>query len=37
MMMQGAMPDANANVSLSLYNGAHLAEFLAPDATRTVC
>ena len=29
MMMQGAMPDANANVSLSLYNGAHLAEFLA--------
>ena len=29
MMMQGAMPDANGNVSLSLYNGAHLAEFLA--------
>jgi len=29
MMMQGAMPDAQGNVSLSLYNGAHLAEFRA--------
>ena len=29
MMMQGAMPDTRGNVSLSLYNGAHLAEFLA--------
>ncbi len=29
MMMQGSMPDARGNVSLSLYNGAHLEEFLA--------
>jgi acyl CoA:acetate/3-ketoacid CoA transferase beta subunit len=29
MMMQGAMPDKNGNVSLSLYNGAHLEEFRA--------
>jgi acyl-CoA hydrolase len=27
MMVQGAMPDAEGNVSLSLYNGAHLEEF----------
>ncbi len=29
MMAPGAMPDAQGNVSLSLYNGAHLEEFLA--------
>ncbi len=29
MMTVGAMPDAQGNVSLSLYNGAHRAEFLA--------
>lgn len=29
MMTQGAMPDANGMVSMSLYNGAHLGEFLA--------
>jgi len=29
MMMQGAMPDADGNVSLSLYNGAHFDEYLA--------
>jgi len=29
MMTQGAMPDAQGNVSLSLYNGAHYEEFLA--------
>lgn len=29
MMMQGSMPDAHGNVSFSLYNGAHLEEFLA--------
>ncbi len=26
MMMQGSMPDADGNVSLSIYNGAHLEE-----------
>ena len=28
MMMQGSMPDADGNVSLSLYNGAHYDEYL---------
>ncbi len=27
MMAQGSMPDANGDISLSLYNGAHLEEF----------
>jgi acyl-CoA hydrolase len=29
MMMQGSMPDEHGNVSSSLYNGAHLNEFLS--------
>ncbi len=34
MMTQGAMPDGHGNVSLSLYNGAHLNEFLAAGRDR---
>lgn len=37
MMMQGSMPDVDGNVSLSLYNGAHLNEFLAAAETPNDC